>query len=102
MDSLIQQPRDEQGRATTIFEDMYLKMEVGIVILVVMMLTMCVMVRRLVVLPLTKCNRSIEQGVRFPVEGAAELQTWRRPIIRSIWKIRRRRCSSGTRQSMIR
>lgn len=63
-------PWDEQGRATTIFEDMYLKMEVGIVILVVMMLTMCVMVRRLVVLPLTKCNRSIEQGVKIPGGGA--------------------------------
>ena len=75
MDSLIQQTRDEQGRATTIFEDMYLKMEVGIVILVVMMLTMCVMVRRLVGLPLMKCNQSIRQGERFPVEGAAELQT---------------------------
>lgn len=54
MDSLIQQTRDEQGRATTIFEDMYRKMEIGIAVLVVMMLTMCVMVRRLVGLPLMK------------------------------------------------
>ncbi len=75
MDSLIQQTRDEQGRATTIFEDMYRKMEIGVAVLVVMMLTMCVMVRRLVGLPLMKCNQSIRQGERFPVEGAAELQT---------------------------
>ena len=54
---------------------MYRKMEIGVAVLVVMMLTMCVMVRRLVGLPLMKCNQSIRQGERFPVEGAAELQT---------------------------
>lgn len=35
MNSMIQQTRDEQGRATTIFEDMYRKMEIGIAVLVV-------------------------------------------------------------------
>ena len=74
MDSLIQQTRDQQGRATTIFSDMYLKLEVGIVVLVTLMLVMCMMVRHLVVSPLIKCIHSIQEGKTFPVEGAEEMQ----------------------------
>lgn len=74
MSSLIQQTRDEQGPAVTIFSDMYLKLETGILILVAMMLAMCILVRRLVVVPLLKCNECVKQGSTFPVEGADEIQ----------------------------
>ena len=75
MNSLIKQTRNKQGRATTIFSDMYLKLEVGIVILVVLMLFICFMVRRLVVRPLISYNKSIQKGEIFPVIGAEELQS---------------------------
>ena len=66
MNNLIKQTRNNQGRATTIFSDMYLKLEVGIVILVVLMLFICFIVRRLVVRPLISYNRSIQKGEIFP------------------------------------
>lgn len=75
MNSLIKQTRNKQGRATAIFSDMYLKLEVGIVILVVLMLFICFMVRRLVVRPLISYNKSIQKGEIFPVIGAEELQS---------------------------
>ncbi len=74
MNSLIKQTRNKQGRATTIFSDMYLKLEVDIVILVVLMLFICFMVRRLIVRPLISYNKSIQKGEIFPVIGAEELQ----------------------------
>ena len=75
MNSLIKQTRNKQGRATTIFSDMYLKLEIGIVILVVLMLFICFIVRRLVVRPLISNNRSIQKGEIFPTIGAEELQS---------------------------
>ena len=75
MNSLIKQTRNKQGRATTIFSDMYLKLEIGIVILVVLMLFICFIVRRLVVRPLISYNRSIQKGEIFPTIGAEELQS---------------------------
>ena len=74
MDALIQQTHTQQSRAATIFTDMYHKLEIGIVILVVLLLGIGIMVRRLVVVPLVKCSESIQQGKTFPVEGADELQ----------------------------
>lgn len=74
MNSLIKQTRNKQGRATTIFSDMYLKLEVGILILVILMLFICFMVRRLIVSPLISYNKSIQKGEIFPVIGAEELQ----------------------------
>lgn len=75
MNSLIEQTRNHQGRASTIFSDLYLKQEISITILVVLMLAFCLIVRRLIVKPLIKYNESIQSGVIFPVIGAAELQT---------------------------
>ena len=74
MDGLIAQTRNSQGRASTIFSDMYLKLEVGIAVLAVLMLAICLIVRRLIVKPLVRYNECIKQGVIFPVIGAAELQ----------------------------
>ena len=73
-DNLITQTQNRQGRANSIFSDMYRKMEVGIVVLVLLMLIMCFMVRYLIVGPLKRYNKSIREGVIFPVVGAAELQ----------------------------
>lgn len=74
MNDLIQQTKNRQGRATTIFSDMYLKLEVGLVALVVLMLVICMMVRKLIVTPLLSYNESIQRGEIFPVIGASELQ----------------------------
>lgn len=74
MNSLIQQTRNKQGRAITIFLDMYLKLEIGIVILVVLMLFICFIVRYLIVRPLISYNKSIQKGEIFPVIGSEELQ----------------------------
>lgn len=74
MDNLIKQTRNSQGRATTIFSDMYRKLEIGVAILATLMLLMCLVVRRLIVRPLVSYNESIKLGEIFPVIGAAELQ----------------------------
>lgn len=74
MNSLITRTKSRQGRATTIFSDMYLKLEIGIIFLIILMLTVCMMVRRLIVKPLISYNESIKRGVIFPVIGSAELQ----------------------------
>ncbi len=74
MDGLIRQTKNSQGRATTIFSDMYRKLEVGVGILALLMLAMCIMVRHLVVKPLISYNTSIKRGEIFPVIGAEELQ----------------------------
>lgn len=74
MKGLIQKTKNRQGRAVTIFSDMYLKLELGIVILAALMLTMCILIRRLIVTPLVSYNESIKRGEIFPVIGAEELQ----------------------------
>ena len=71
---LTEETRKQQGRATTIFSDMYTKLEIGVAILAVLMLVMCLVVRKLIVKPLLSYNKSIQLGEIFPVIGAAELQ----------------------------
>lgn len=74
MNELIVQTHNKQGRATTIFTDMYRKLIVGVVVLIVLMFTICLMVRHLIVKPLLSYNESIKKGIIFPVVGSAELQ----------------------------
>lgn len=74
MNGLIEQTRNSQGRAAAIFSDMYLKLEIGVGILVGLMMLMCLSVRKLIVKPLISYNESIQLGEIFPVIGAAELQ----------------------------
>ena len=74
MNSLMEQTRKRQGRADTIFSDMYLKLEIGIAVLVALMLGVCIMVRRLIVVPLICYNERIHLGQALHVMGAAELQ----------------------------
>ena len=74
MNGLISQTRNRQGRATTIFSDMYMKLEIGIVLMLVIMVFICLMLRFLIVRPLVSYNESIKKGEIFPAIGAAELQ----------------------------
>ena len=74
MDSLIAKTRNQQGRATTIFSDMYLKLEIGIAVMIALLLLESFVMRRLVVRPLISYNESIRKGEIFPVIGAEELQ----------------------------
>lgn len=74
MNGLIEQTRNSQGRAAAIFSDMYLKLEIGVGILVCLMMLMCLSVRKLIVKPLISYNESTQLGEIFPVIGAAELQ----------------------------
>lgn len=72
--SLLDQTDKKQGRAETVFSDTYRKLEIGVAVLILLMLAVCIMVRRLIVKPLISYNESIKLGEIFPVIGAAELQ----------------------------
>ena len=74
LNDLVQMTKNKQGRATTVFSDMYLKLEIGIVIFVVLILGISIIMRRLIVRPLVSYNDSIKRGEIFPVIGADELQ----------------------------
>lgn len=74
LSELLTTTRNRQGRASMIFSDMYLKLEIGIGIFVILLLWICVMLRRLIVKPLISYNESIRKGEIFPVVGAVELQ----------------------------
>ena len=74
MNSLIENTKNRQGRADTIFSDMYLKLEIGIVLLVILLLGVCMMLRKLIVVPLISYNESIQNGKLFSAAGAEELQ----------------------------
>ena len=74
MNDLITLIHNKQGRATSIFSDMYLKLELGIVIFVAMILAICLIMRKLIVKPLLSYNECVKKGVIFPVIGAAEIQ----------------------------
>lgn len=74
MEQLIKDTKNRQGRAVTIFSDMYVKIEIGITILIVLLLAISIMIRRLIVKPLISYNESIKRGEIFPVIGAEELQ----------------------------
>lgn len=74
MSALIRQTKTRQRRATTVFYDMYRKLEIGIAILTILVIMIGVMVHILIVKPLLSYNESIKRGEIFPVIGAAELQ----------------------------
>lgn len=74
VNSLITQTENRQNRTTTIFLDMYFKLEIGIIIMIILMISLCIMVTKLIVTPLLSYNESIKRGEIFSVIGAAELQ----------------------------
>lgn len=74
MDDLITNTQNDQGRAATVFKDLYRKQVIGVSLLVVLLLVSSLIVRQLIVNPLASYNESIEQDETFPVIGAAELR----------------------------
>ena len=74
LNNLITKTKNRQNRATTIFADMYRKLELGVCIFVAMIFFISIIMRRLVVRPLISYNDSIKRGEIFPVVGADELQ----------------------------
>lgn len=71
---LVTRTENAQGRASSIFWDVYRKLGGLIVAFGALTLGMAVVVRRLIIRPLVRYHTSIENGEPFPVAGAAELQ----------------------------
>ena len=65
---------NSQGRASTIFSDIYRKLEVSVAIFAALTLAMCILVRRTIVTPLLDFSTHIENNSKLPVRGAGELQ----------------------------
>lgn len=74
-DSLIKETDLRQNQIRDNFKMIYLASIIGIVLIALLSFGICIMIRRLVVLPLISYNDSVKKGVIFPVTGAAELQT---------------------------
>lgn len=74
MNGLIAQTRNNQNHSSSVFSNLYLMLEIGILILVVSLFAISIMMRRLIVKPLVSYNESVKRGEIFPVIGAAELQ----------------------------
>ena len=74
MNGLIAQTRNNQNHSSSVFSNLYLMLEIGILILVVSLYAISIMMRRLIVKPLVSYNESVKRGEIFPVIGAAELQ----------------------------
>ena len=69
-----QQTRNNQNHAQTVFQDVYLKFETGVAVLIVLVLLVCIILWKLVIAPLKMYGESIVKGEIFPVVGAKELQ----------------------------
>ncbi len=74
VETITQNALNGQGHATTVFEDIYRKLEICLGLLALMSVAVGFVLRHLVVTPLLHYNRSIEKGEIFPVIGAWELQ----------------------------
>lgn len=74
LEKLILQTRNQQSHASAVFSDMHLKQEIGIAVMTLLMLVICLIMRRLVVTPLQCFERSIEKQELLPLVGASELQ----------------------------
>lgn len=74
MRALMDMAKAQQTRASNVFSDLYVKQEIGVVLLIVMVLAAGVIIRRLIVAPLLRYNENIRRGETLNVEGAAELQ----------------------------
>lgn len=74
-DGLIQETKSKQGRASTVFSDVYRKLEISVAALAAVSLVLCIFIRFAMVKPLVSFSESIRQNRKFPVTGAAELQS---------------------------
>ena len=70
---LIRQTRHYQGKTMTIFSSMYSKLQIGIVLMVILMISSYVMIRLLIVKPLISYDESIKLGEILPVIGVVEI-----------------------------
>lgn len=68
------QTQEAQKEAMRKAEKLYRKLALGVTCVLLLMIEMCVMVRRLIVKPLVRYNDCILEGSIFPIDGALELQ----------------------------
>lgn len=66
---------NQQGHAASVFEDVYRKLEISIVVFAIMTLGLALFSKKAVIDPLVRYSKSVKEGAEFPVVGAAELQT---------------------------
>ncbi len=66
--------RNSEGRAATIFGDIYRKLEICTILFAALTLAMCVLIRHAIVNPIMAFGASIKANKLFPVRGAGELQ----------------------------
>lgn len=75
LDSIVSFTENRQNYYIMVFKDVFIKLEIGLFILIVILLTSSFIVRKLIVKPLLTYNESIEKDQVFPVIGVVELQT---------------------------
>ena len=91
MAELSTQTYDIQNRAYQEFRDVYLKLVIAMFILMLCMASLCIIMRKIIVHPLTEYLQSVKEDERFPLTGAAELQELAVTIMRCSSKTRKRR-----------
>lgn len=72
---LLSTTRARQRHAASMFKDLYIKQELGLVLLIAFLIGNSIIVRKLIVNPLVSYNECIEQDETVPLIGAAELQS---------------------------
>ena len=73
-EELIDETKNRQGHASTVFSDVYRKLEISVALFALTSLVLCIFIRMAIVKPLEKFSESIRKNEKFPVAGAAELQ----------------------------
>ena len=72
---LLSTTRARKRHAASMFKDLYIKQELGLVLLIAFLIGNSIIVRKLIVNPLVSYNECIEQDETVPLIGAAELQS---------------------------
>lgn len=75
LDGIVSYTENRQNYYITVFKDVFIKLEIGLFVLIVILLTSSFIVRKLIVKPLLTYNEGIEKDQVFPVIGTFELQT---------------------------
>ncbi len=73
-DALLEQTKNAQGHAASVFADTYKKVAAVVFLFIVITLVICLILRRLIVHPLESYGKSIRENRTFEVAGADELQ----------------------------
>ena len=85
--ALGQQTRNNQNHAQTVFQDVYLKFETGVAVLIVLVLLICIILWKLVIAPLKMYEKASSRGKSSPWWVPRNCRSWPLPIIRYIRKI---------------